>query len=125
MRILILTNNLFIAIIILLLLHVVQDPDREEYNPGLFQCIKRVPRMPGCEAAYFFAKDVDVCDTAPEKDTSRAGNLVINVRSGDIFKDAVLSYRGQVCILYLYRKNMMYERLEMTFEAKTQYRGVS
>lgn len=73
-----------------------EDPDLAEYNPELLECIKRVPHMPGCESAYFFAKNIDVC--APTKtDTIRAGNLVINVRSGDIFQDAVLGYYGQVC----------------------------
>lgn len=73
------------------------DPSRDEYNPALVQCIKKVPRMPGCESAYFFPKDVDVCSSsADSSENVRAGSLVVHVRSGDIFTDAILSYYGQV-----------------------------
>lgn len=98
------------------------DPNLEEYNPELLKCIKRVPRTPGCTAAYFFPKDVDLC-AALKKDNSHAGNLVINVRSGDIFTDAVLSYYGQVCILYTDRKNVICEIF--AWPSRPRDRGVS
>ncbi|CAM9229439.1 unnamed protein product [Ectocarpus sp. 12 AP-2014] len=110
-----------------------RDEDHPYYTPGLFACIKELPRITGCEAAYFFPTDmaVDICsldDTAerennsnvrnvPEKtrddapgvrldwgvrgrgqeateqeeeeeedeEEGSAGNLVMHVRSGDIF----------------------------------------
>lgn len=76
----------------------VKDPTREIYNPALLQCIKNVPRMLGCESAYFFPKGVDVCSASTPgwREKSGDGNLVIHIRSGDIFKDAVLNYYGQV-----------------------------
>lgn len=87
----------------------------EFYNPGLKKCISRAPRLLGCEAAYYFPKDIDLCHEAAapagghEASTSgedqepgqheggqSGGNLVVHVRSGDIFDDAVLKSYGQV-----------------------------
>lgn len=31
------------------------------YNPNLLECIKSAPRLLGCEAAYYFPTDIDVC----------------------------------------------------------------
>ncbi|CAB1107139.1 unnamed protein product [Ectocarpus sp. CCAP 1310/34] len=117
-----------------------RDEGHPYYTPELFECIKELPRIAGCEAAYFFPKDmaVDMCpldetaerdhnnsnvrdvsekprDDAPgvrldwgergqgreatgqeateqeeeekeeEKEEGSAGNLVVHVRSGDIF----------------------------------------
>ncbi|CAN0085914.1 unnamed protein product, partial [Ectocarpus sp. 4 AP-2014] len=109
-----------------------RDEGHPYYTPGLFECIKELPRITGCEAAYFFPTDmaVDMCpsdetaerdnsnsnvryisekpkDDAPgvrldwgergqgreateqeeeeEKQEGSAGNLVMHVRSGDIF----------------------------------------
>ncbi|CAM9816417.1 unnamed protein product, partial [Scytosiphon promiscuus] len=40
----------------------VRDEDHPYYTPGLFECIKALPRVAGCEADYFFPADkVDVC----------------------------------------------------------------
>eukprot|EP00903_Cladosiphon_okamuranus_P021969 g20199.t1 len=77
------------------------------YTPNLKECIKSVPRLIGCEAAYFFPMDIDVCQSGQtiagnrsrEEQSSNearaigvdfegeeaAGNLVIHIRSGDIF----------------------------------------
>eukprot|EP00903_Cladosiphon_okamuranus_P013122 g12238.t2 len=38
-------------------------------TPGLKRCIKRAPRLLGCEAAYFFPKDLEVCPTAAASPT--------------------------------------------------------
>ncbi|CAM9408479.1 unnamed protein product, partial [Hapterophycus canaliculatus] len=45
--------------------------DHEFYNPELLKCVSRAPRLLGCEAAYFFPKDVDICpaDAAPSAST--------------------------------------------------------
>eukprot|EP00752_Nemacystus_decipiens_P002002 g1923.t1 len=84
-------------------------------TPGLKECIKHAPRLIGCEGAYFFPADVNVCNSnRPDYDgvqtpitdhpslevngtgqlraenervTAKDGNLVIHVRSGDIFSD--------------------------------------
>lgn len=115
-----------------------EDTRDEHYNPQLLSCIRRVPRLLACEAAYYFPSNVDVCsgrehagngDTTEQIETNkkwglvpgldlagggkgegkdeykggeverRAGNLVLHVRSGDIFDDAVLSYYGQASLL--------------------------
>ncbi|CAN0058419.1 unnamed protein product [Ectocarpus sp. 6 AP-2014] len=108
-----------------------RDEGHPYYTPGLFTCIKELPRITGCEAAYFFPTDMAVAmcplDETAEGDTERvrdisekprddapgiqldwgerrhgreateqgeeeeeeeegsAGNLVMHVRSGDIF----------------------------------------
>lgn len=94
-------------------------------TPGLKECMHNVPRLTGCEAAYFFPVGVNVCNwngTDDDNDTifngtdyhddktqvtnpapsfkvnvtvqpprsnegipAKDGNLVIHVRSGDIF----------------------------------------
>jgi len=79
------------------------------------------PRIVGCEAAYWFPMDVDVCGSnetpsndgaAPTSSTEGGessvdvsqekfeeggdGNLVIHVRSGDIFKSSIHESYGQV-----------------------------
>lgn len=63
----------------------------------LRECIKEAPRLLGCESAYYFPTDEDVC---PDKEAAKreggAGTLVLHVRSGDIFGDAILWYYGQV-----------------------------
>ena len=99
------------------------------YNvPGLTECMAKVPRLLGCEAAYYFPQDVDICPAPKEeaievgrdRNESRgggleeagteaaagvvgvqeenegrhkgAGNLVIHIRSGDIFQYSANSY---------------------------------
>ena len=88
-------------------------------------CIAKVPRLLGCEAAYYFPKGLDVChapkeggegsneSTGGEFDRKEvgavdhgsqeeagankgAGTLAIHIRSGDIFYDDVLANYGQV-----------------------------
>lgn len=108
----------------------------------LNECVKKAPRLRGCEAAYYFPQDIAVCpaktnasspqkqpgpthhdildnrdaasgsqrslvlndgregrypsDLEDEQGGRGAGNLVIHVRSGDIFFDRVMPYKGQV-----------------------------
>lgn len=92
--------------------------------PMLKECIAKVPRLLGCEAAYYFPKGLDFCHVPGEgegggnesaggeldeeeagavgrsrkQDGTRkgAGNLAIHIRSGDIFDNDVLSGYGQV-----------------------------
>ena len=97
----------------------VDDPTHRYYTPNLKKCIKSAPRLVGCEAAYFFPMDTDVClsnqtsagDTEVlekqpfneshavgaelEGEEAAAGNLVIHIRSGDIFVNPFKKY-GQV-----------------------------
>lgn len=89
----------------------------------------KVPRLIGCEAAYYFPQDIDIChapeEGARDRNESRggeleeggagaaggavdtlqenkeggsrgAGNLVIHIRSGDIFEYSTLTGYGQV-----------------------------
>lgn len=127
----------------------VKDPERVKYVPKLNDCVKKAPRLTGCEAAYFFPRDVTVCPaktnpSSPHKQPDQpyhgildhggaaagsrrnsvltdgwegrdqpsleeargggeagVGNLVIHVRSGDIFFDRVVPYKGQVNSLKL------------------------
>ncbi|CAN0041429.1 unnamed protein product [Laminaria digitata] len=105
-------------------------------TPKLRECMAKVPRLVGCEAAYYFPQDIDVChppeegkgdrnestggeledgegergrgaavgggavDGLQEKEgrsrTSGAGNLVMHIRSGDIFETSTLTGYGQV-----------------------------
>lgn len=51
-------------------MHQLETPDHEYHVPGLKECITRAPRLLGCEAAYYFPKDVDVCGTAAAPPTS-------------------------------------------------------
>ena len=80
-----------------------------------------VPRISGCEAAYWLPMDVDICGSleTPGHDESASstmqghemasledsqegrkeagdGNLVVHVRSGDIFKSEIHRSYGQV-----------------------------
>ena len=122
-------------------------PGHSHYNPTLRECVKKVPRLLGCEAAYYFPMDIDVClggelkaaageveegegpsaghgwkrrisddvrlqgdvddrrvegedggggDNDADGEEEKVGKLVLHVRSGDIFKDDVLWYYGQV-----------------------------
>lgn len=146
---------------------VVDDPDHDFHNPGLKKCISRAPRLVGCEALYYFPKDVDLCpapdsadsaESAPpalasssagdgdgqdgagphiiemsdvmvpyssksgeeekaeqfdeEEDGPVAGNLVVHVRSGDIFEDDVLSYYGQVYRCFCFAADVCCTALE-------------
>ncbi|CAM9966980.1 unnamed protein product [Pylaiella littoralis] len=43
--------------------------DHELRTPGLKRCIKQAPRLLGCEAAYYFPEDVDLCPTAAASPT--------------------------------------------------------
>eukprot|EP00903_Cladosiphon_okamuranus_P010925 g10319.t1 len=83
------------------------NPTHLFYTPNLVECIKSVPRLVGCEAAYFFPMDIDICQSEqtsasnasleehPNNESSATGmefegeeapeNLVIHIRSGDIF----------------------------------------
>ena len=107
------------------------DEEGHRYHvPRLRACIAKVPRLLGCESAYYFPKDLDVCEgpdggdggldgetddggleeekkeeaggakgglEGVEKQQPKgAGNLVVHIRSGDIFSTSVLSYYGQV-----------------------------
>lgn len=67
-------------------------------NENLTACVENVPRLLGCEAAYFFPAGVDICP--PAKSTLRAGHLVVHVRSGDIFngmvRESTIRRYGQV-----------------------------
>lgn len=83
----------------------VRDKEHAYYNPGLLKCMKHPgPPVTGCEAAYLFPTDIDLClsDTTTEghalveNEEGVAGNLVIHIRSGDIFVDPVLFSYGQV-----------------------------
>lgn len=64
----------------------------------------KAPRLLDCEAAYYFPQDIAVCPRKKKPflalgDRNRpggAGNLVLHVRSGDIFFDRVVPYKGQV-----------------------------
>lgn len=89
--------------------HPVEDPDHKYYNPMIRGCIAKAPRLLGCEAAYFFPKDVDVCLSNPAEggpnlgrltqeqrvEGGGAGNLLLHVRSGDVFEHPSRFY-GQV-----------------------------
>lgn len=65
-----------------------------------------IPRPFGCEAAYWFPVDIDVCDSIETTnsdgdlhgsyDEAGGGNLVLHVRSGDIFVNPVHNEYGQV-----------------------------
>lgn len=104
------------------------EPDHEYFNPGLRECVDNLPQLGGCEAAYYFPTDLDVCaptigeeeqlDADEGKGTKiteggaepnaeiegegsqqrvpGAGNLVVHVRSGDIFREGAASYHVQV-----------------------------
>ncbi|CAM9834683.1 unnamed protein product [Ectocarpus fasciculatus] len=51
-----------------------RDDTHPYYTPGLFACVKELPRITGCEAAYFFPTDmaVDMCpfDETVERDNN-------------------------------------------------------
>lgn len=109
----------------------VETPGHPHNVPMLMNCIAKVPRLLGCEAAYYFPKDLDFChmpeereglgdesaggesdqeeagavDRSQEQDGTRggAGNLVIHIRSGDIFSNEVLADYGQVMCIKLIR----------------------
>lgn len=133
----------------------VKDPERVKYVPDLKDCVKAAPRLTGCEAAYFFPRDIAVCphktntsstlkppdqihhntldtrNVASGSQTSLVlndgwegrdqshpegergpgeagvGNLVIHVRSGDIFFDRVVPYKGQVSSSKLCRRDVL------------------
>ncbi len=75
------------------------DEGNPKYTPGLKECVKKSPRIFGCEAAYWFPMDINVCDSieTPKSDGGAgAGNLVIHVRSGDAFVSPVHHGYGQV-----------------------------
>eukprot|EP00752_Nemacystus_decipiens_P014352 g12769.t1 len=42
-------------------MYQLESPDSEFHTPGLLECVKKVPRLLECEAAYFFPRDYDVC----------------------------------------------------------------
>ncbi|CAM9146176.1 unnamed protein product [Scytosiphon promiscuus] len=44
--------------------HMYQRENHEFYNPGLLKCVARAPRLLGCEAAYYFPKDIDICSAS-------------------------------------------------------------
>lgn len=55
----------------------VRDEDHPYYTPGLFECVKALPRLAGCEAAYLFPADAaDVClsDATGVKRENTQGN---------------------------------------------------
>lgn len=71
----------------------------------LRDCVKDLPRLVGCEAAYLFPTNRDVCQQASQQNGSGrevdqgkegAGALVLHVRSGDIFGKHPRSNYGQV-----------------------------
>lgn len=74
------------------------------YNPGLQKCVENLPPLIGCEAAYLFPTDIEICPTEGRtggeergrEDEKVAGNLVIHVRSGDIFAGTKAKGYGQV-----------------------------
>lgn len=69
------------------------------HAPGLFKCVKNLPQLVGCEAAYLFPTDIDMCPSKRENnkgEEKEAGNLVIHVRSGDIFASTPAPGMGQV-----------------------------
>lgn len=108
----------------------VEEKGHRHHVPHLRACIAKVPRLLGCESAYYFPKDLDVCEGlggggggrggatedngfeeekegeaggvegglagGQKQQHKGAGNLVIHIRSGDIFSTNVLSYYGQV-----------------------------
>lgn len=102
----------------------VETPGHPHNVPMLKACVAKVPRLLGCEAAYYFPKGLDLCQAPKEgrgeRDESTggefdleqigavdgsqeeggtkkgAGTLAIHIRSGDIFYDDVLADYGQV-----------------------------
>ncbi|CAN0323051.1 unnamed protein product [Pylaiella littoralis] len=86
---------------------------------GLKRCIRQAPRLLGCEAAYYFPMDVELCPSAAASSSKLVeatpsneqegqveltwggregggeGTLVIHVRSGDAFGEHPLSSYGQ------------------------------
>ncbi|CAM9534007.1 unnamed protein product [Ectocarpus sp. 13 AM-2016] len=48
------------------------NPSHPYYTPNLSTCVETVPRLTGCEAAYFFPMGVDVCLS----DGAATGNVV-------------------------------------------------
>ena len=89
----------------------VDTPDHPHYTPMLLKCIKKkAPRLLGCESAYYFPANFDVCLSKEskgggveakggdyyERHGKGAGTLVLHVRSGDIFDNDVLRDYGQV-----------------------------
>lgn len=102
----------------------VETPGRPHHVPKLRACIAKVPRLIGCEAAYYFPKGLDLCHMPEEGEgkknestgggldheeagavvgsrkqngaTKGAGTLAIHIRSGDIFDNEVLADYGQV-----------------------------
>lgn len=100
------------------------NPAHPYYTPNWRECISAVPRLTGCEAAYLFPMGVDVClsdktegvtvrmgaqrnnvtsgrmELEEERggggEEGAAGNLVVHVRSGDIFVNPTHPAYGQV-----------------------------
>ncbi|CAM9267666.1 unnamed protein product [Ectocarpus sp. 12 AP-2014] len=79
------------------------NPERSKYLPHIRDCMAKAPRLLGCEAAYYFPQDIAVCPRKKKpflalgdrNPPGGAGNLVLHVRSGDIFFDRVVPYKGQ------------------------------
>lgn len=46
-------------------------PGHSYYNPKLLKCIKSAPRLLGCEAAYYFPTDIDVCTREKSREGGR------------------------------------------------------
>lgn len=99
------------------------NPHHDYYTPSLRDCITTAPRLLGCEASYLFPLDLDVCGAPSQvereeeerdeqeeenEEISRvpagvgvgrgAGNLVVHVRSGDIFDNSGKDYSGQASV---------------------------
>ncbi|CAM9921042.1 unnamed protein product [Ectocarpus sp. 12 AP-2014] len=64
-----------------------RDEGHPYYTPGLFECIKELPRITGCEAAYFFPTDmaVDMCalDETAERDNNNKSVRHVSEKSRD------------------------------------------
>ena len=56
------------------------------YTPGLSECIKTVPPVTGCEAAYLFPADIDVCLS----DKKRQDRQLVATERGDAASDVRL-----------------------------------
>lgn len=94
------------------------DETHSDYTPGLKECIYSAPRLTGCEAAHFFPVDINICSSngpgyddeerginpvpsfkvseTGQRPAENEGNLVIHVRSGDIFTGYAPRNYGQV-----------------------------
>lgn len=64
----------------------VGDKAHPFYTPGLSECVKTVPPVTGCEAAYLFPADIDVCLS----DKKRQDRQLVATERGDAASDVRL-----------------------------------